>query len=128
MGIDGMQRLEIRGPSHILDTLQETQLVLEDDGLAAISARFFGKRLEFNHRSSNLLEVSYEFRNEPVYQYLTALLRTYPMCWIKNTYMGDDGSCGLWIGRTVRGQPSIQTLEWQELCAEELYQGEDFST
>lgn len=126
MGIDGQQILEIRGPEHILDALQESQLVLNGPTTSEIANRFFGQRLEVCNRKPRCLIVSYEFRNEPVYIYLEELLRKYPMCWMKNTYMGDDGSCGLWIGRMVGGKPIIQTAVWQELCAEELYMGENF--
>jgi len=126
MGIDGQQILEIRGPSEILDILEESHLVLNGPRTSEIANRFFGQRIEVCNRTPKHFVVSYEFRNEPVYEYLQELLQKYPMCWMKNTYMGDDGSCGLWIGRIVGGKPQIQTAIWQELCAEELYMGEDF--
>ena len=127
MGLDGLQRLEIRGPSHILTMLEDCQLVLDECSDHNIPQRFFGRRLEVCQRTPRHLIVSYEFRNEPVYQYLEELLRAYPMCWMKNTYMADDGSCGLWIARMVNGAPRTQAFEWKELCAEEIYNGADFS-
>jgi len=127
MGLDGLQRLEIRGPSHILTMLEDCQLVLDRYYNPDIPERFFGRRLEVCQRTPRHLIVSYEFRNEPIYEYLEDLLRAYPMCWMKNTYMADDGSCGLWIARMVNDKLSIQRFEWKELCAEEMYNGEDFS-
>lgn len=63
----------------------------------------------------------------PIYEYLEALLRKHPQCWIKNQFSTDQGICGVWIGRTVNGQPSIQEQAWTELAYDEIEYGVDFS-
>ena len=127
MGIDGRQVLEIRGASQILDALEQSGIVFEG-GDSQIAARFFGPHnLHVIHRSPRHLVVSYEFRNLPVYEYLTQLLVAHPTVWIKNDYTTEEGYCGLWIGQMYNGSPSIQELEWTELAQEEQEYREDFS-
>jgi len=125
MGIDGTQYLEIRGAQYILDDLEKSGIVFEG-GDPQIAAGCFGSVAEITHRSRRRLVVRYIFRNQPVYEYLTQLLTAYPTIWIKNNYITENGDCGLWIGRTVDGHPSIQDLVWKELMIEEL-QLENFS-
>jgi len=130
MGIDGRNKLCIRGEQEILDRLEASGFALEttDPKLQEIAAIFFGKNIDILHRAPKYLVIGYNFRNQPVYQYLTALLKANPTCWIKNTYTTDIGNCGLWIGRMApNGAASIQELEWEELCEEEIAFETDFS-
>ena len=126
MGIDGTQYLEIRGAPAILDQLEKSGVVFEG-GDPKIAERFFGPAVEVRLRGSRHLVVRYEFRNMPVYEYLTQLLIAHPTLWIKNDYKTENGNCGLWIGRMCNGTPAIQELEWDELMIEEEIYGEDFS-
>jgi len=131
MGIDGRNKLCIRGAQEILDRLEASGFALDttDPELQEIAAVFFGpNNIGILHRGPRYLVIGYNFRNEPVYQYLTALLKANPTCWIKNTYTTDIGICGLWVGRCgPNGSPSIQELEWSELCEEEIEFETDFS-
>jgi len=130
MGNDGIQYLEIRGSNTILDQIQESGLVLETDDteLYHIAYTFFGKeRIIIKHRSEKYLVISYDYRNAPFHNYLRALLRTYPSCWMKNEYVSDDGSCGLWIAHFSNNEVIEQILNWNELSLEELCHEEDFS-
>jgi len=129
MGIDGRQHLEIYGPSESMDALEASRLVLEtaNEELAYISTRFFGKECHIERVAFNRISLWYEFRNQPIYQYLIELLLQYPKCWIKNEYNTENGDCGIWMARMVDGTPSIQEFTWQELCIEEAMGGEDFS-
>jgi len=129
MGIDGIQYLLIYGPSESMDALVTCELVLEtnDEDLAYIGKRFFGNEVSIKRHGFNQIEVTYEFRNEPIYNYLTELLIQNPKCWIKNEYNTENGDCGIWIARMVDGTPSVQEFTWQELCIEEVMGGEDFS-
>ena len=131
MGIDGRNKLCIRGSQEILDRLETCGFTLEtaDPELREISEVFFGPtQVDILHRASRYLIIGYNFRNQPVHQYLAALLTANPTCWIKNTYTTDAGNCGLWIGRMgPNGVPVIQELEWEELCEEEIAFETDFS-
>ena len=132
MGLDGRQRLEIRGPKESLDALEDSGLVLEGgcgvEELDYIASRFFGNDLvNVVGRDDNCLVVSYEFRNRPVYQYLSHILRAYPKCWMKNEFSSDGGYCGLWIASMVGENIAVQELEWEEPCIEEKCFGSDFS-
>ena len=126
MGIDGRQFLEIRGMPYILDQLEQTGIVFIG-GNPVIANRFFGSAAEVSRKSPRYLVVNYEYRNQPVYEYLRQLLDTHPTLWIKNSYTTEIGLCGLWIGRTMNGAPAIQELEWTELTTEEEMMVEDFS-
>lgn len=130
MGIDGRNTLEVRGPDEIINDLEEKGFILhtEDTTLKHIADRFFGSQnIYVKHKDDRYIVIGYEFRNKPVYNYLTALLERYPKCWLKNTYTTETGDCGLWIARMSKGKPVIQELEWIELCDEEVMMGEDFS-
>jgi len=130
MGIDGRNTLEVRGPDTMLDDLEKKGFVLdtEDETLKRIAERFFGtQNIYVKHKDDRYIVIGYEFRNKPIYNYLTALLERYPKCWLKNTYSTETGDCGLWIGRMCKGKPSIQELQWTELYDEEVMMCEDFS-
>jgi hypothetical protein len=130
MGLDGIQYLEIRGPKTVLDTIQESGLFLETDSneLHFIAYNYFGKEhVSICHRTDTYIVISYKFRNKPFLNYLRQALQTYPLCWMKNEYIADDGSCGLWIGRFSNRILKEQILEWTELSLEELEYREDYS-
>lgn len=129
MGIDGRQYLEIRGPKEMLDRIEACGAALSegDEMTLMIAKRFFGPAAEKKHREARHLVLSYEFRNQDVYDYLERLLIAYPQCWMRNDYKTEDGTCGLWIARMRGGVPSVQKLAWQELTIEEIVHAEDFS-
>lgn len=130
MGVDGEQTLQIRGPDSMLDAMETNGLLFDTDDqeLLYIGKRFFGKdQIKIKHRSPKYLVVAYEYRNLPVYQYLSALLLTYPKCWMKNEFHSDQGICGVWIARMTNGEINAQEQAWNELCYEEILMGEDFS-
>ena len=126
MGIDGRNTLIIRGAEEVLNIIESTYLVLDED--KAISARFFGKEnIEIVARQPKLIVIDYEFRNDTVYDYLKLLLTKYPTCWFKNTYITEIGCCGMWIGRFVGSIMKIQELEWTEPSGDEKFYLTDFS-
>lgn len=130
MGIDGSNTLLIRGSEDILNGMEISGLIIDgvNNEIDEIAARFFGhSNIRFRRITPNLLKVSYEFRNMPVYQYLEQLLYKYPMCWFKNTFYTENGDCGLWIGRYLNNNTDIQIHEWKELSHEEIYFETDFS-
>jgi len=128
MGIDGGQKLQIRGPKAILDEIQECGAAIDgNDEVKLIAHHFFGKNVSVEYRTDKYIVFNYHFRNEPIHQYFEALLRAYPMCWIKNEHSTDCGYCGMWIGRFRGDKPEIQEFFWEELCDDEEYHCEDFS-
>ena len=129
MGIDGRQRLQIRGPEPIIKQIEACGAALHEgnEEILHIASRFFGKDIEISHRSERYIVFSYDYRNFPIHQYLEDLLVKYPQCWIKNEYNTETGHCGMWIGRFRGDEPDIQELFWTELIIEEQLMGEDFS-
>jgi len=126
MGIDGRNTLTIRGSEEVINLIESTGLALDEDKV--ISARFFGKEnIKIVARDSKIIVIDYEFRNDTVYDYLKLLLNKYPTCWFKNTYITENGCCGLWIGRFEGGVMNIQELEWLELSYDEKWFATDFS-
>ena len=103
MGIDGRQHLELYGPKESMDALEASRLVLETENeeFAYLGTRFFGKEVSIKRLAFNHIGLSYEFRNEPIYEYLTELLVQHPKCWLKNEYHTEDGDCAIWIARMV---------------------------
>ena len=112
-----------------MDALEASRLVLETENeeFAYLGDRFFGKEVSIKRLAFNHIGLSYEFRNEPIYEYLTELLVQHPKCWLKNEYHTEDGDCAIWIARMVDGNPSVQEFEWQELFIEEALGSQDFS-
>jgi hypothetical protein len=127
MGVDGTQVLQVRGPASVLDAMEACHLIIQgDERISLIANRFFLKA-EMIRREPKFLVVTYEYRNMPVYEYLEALLREFPQCWMKNEFSTDQGICGVWIGRMIDGEPALQEQAWTELGYDELIYGEDFS-
>ena len=128
MGVDGDQTLQIRGPEDMLQEMEASGFVIDgDDEIKHIATRFFGNQVTIKHRSPRFIVIRYEYRNIPVYQYLEALLKAYPKCWMKNEFSTDQGLCGVWIARMVHGKVSIQDHSWAEVHYEEIIHCEDFS-
>lgn len=130
MGIDGYNRLTIRGSKEILDIIEQSGLILDnvDDKCTKIGKRFFGKEnIKILDRIPTCLVVGYEFRNLPIYQYLEKMLTKYHTCWIKNTFSTENGYCGMWVGHYNGDKMYIQKLNWKEPSDEELYHMTDFS-
>ena len=130
MGIDGRQYLEIRGPKEKIDELENLEFKIKgiNKECDILADRFFGKEnIEIKLRDPKYIVISFEYRNDNINQYFVALLNKYPMCWIKNDYSTENGYCGIWIGRFIKGKPYIQEIEWEELTLEEQCMGEDFS-
>jgi hypothetical protein len=129
MGIDGWQKLQIRGHEKIIAEIEACGAALDEgnEEILHIAKRFFGTAAKVTHRSNKYIVFSYEFRNFPINEYLEELLVKYPTCWIKNQYSTDDGQCGMWIGRFRGEEPDIQQFTWTELTDLEEFHGEDFS-
>ena len=141
MGLDGTQRLEIRGPKESLDELEDSGIVVLSESPVLsleiaetgsdfnyIASRFFGTDLvNVISRDDNHLVVSYGFRNRPVYEYLTHVLKAYPKCWMKNEFTTDGGLCGIWVASMCGSEAVTQELEWGEPSIEEKCFETDFS-
>ena len=128
MGIDGTNWLEIHGSKEDIDMLQESGLVIHgNEDISQIAERFFGSKIKILKRRDTHLATTYEFRNYPIYEYLRALLESYPKCWIKNTFKTEVGTTGVWIGRFKNGLVEIQESTWRELTYEEEECVTDFS-
>jgi hypothetical protein len=130
MGIDGVNRLHIRGPKEVLDVLQKTQFCLpipEDSQWKFLLDEYFRKNAKIERGGDHYLYIRYDFRNQAPTDYLTYVLEKYPQLWMKNEYDTEEGYCGIWVARMYNGIPSCQTVEWIEPCIEEMMGCEDFS-
>jgi hypothetical protein len=56
---------------------------------------------------------------QPNYNRLEELIQTYKSCWIKNEWMEEGGSAGVWIGSYRSGEKLIQKMVWEDMCIEE---------
>ena len=130
MGVDGTNMLVIIGPSAALDIIENGGLILSDEevnndsNLMYLKEHYFGdncsiertpKRLKDNgKRTSNCLKIRFNYRNVEPDDYLNLLLQKYKDCWIKNEYVTEIGSCGIWIGEYFNEEIKTQILEWYE--------------
>lgn len=53
------------------------------------------------------------------FEWLDGLVTKYPNAWIKNNWLSEDGSAGVWIGTMRKGQKEINRLEWVDMSLEE---------
>jgi hypothetical protein len=57
----------------------------------------------------------------PEYDRLEGLIQKYKSCWIKNQWIEEGGSAGVWIGSGRSGERVIQKIVWEDMCIEEEY-------
>jgi pyruvate/2-oxoglutarate/acetoin dehydrogenase E1 component len=53
------------------------------------------------------------------FEWVDGLLDKYPDVWIKNNWLSEDGSAGIWIGALRDGKKEIKRLDWQDMSLEE---------
>jgi hypothetical protein len=51
----------------------------------------------------------------PDYDWLNDMTTKYPHCWIKNEWISEDGTAGVWIWR----KNQVKHLEWDDLSMED---------
>ena len=54
---------------------------------------------------------------KPNYLWMELIRIQYPSCWIKNEWISEDGTAGIWIGN----KDAIKSLEWNDLSIEDEY-------
>ena len=122
MGIDGTNTLHVRGPPPALNTIIDTKACInvphEPEYYERLRTEYFALA-SYNRISPNYMTLTYTYRNRPPIDYLTDLLRIYPMCWMKNEFSTDSGICGVWIARMRNGAIEEQECRWEELFWEE---------
>lgn len=136
MGVDGTNMLVIIGPSATLDIIENNGIILSaeelnhDSNLMYLAENYFGdnctiertpKMLKDNgKRTSNCLKINFNYRNVEPDDYLMLLLQKYKDCWIKNEYINEIGSCGIWIGEYVNNEIKTQIVEWYESISNQM--------
>ena len=138
MGIDGSNYLTICGPQKTLDTIEQTRLKLTDEEVSNdrdiiyLMKNYFNedncklirapKQLnQYGKQSSNVLQISFYFRNTHPTVFFIALLKKYPDCHIKNEYNTETGDSGIWIGYIDQdGSTNIQNKEWVDILLHDM--------
>ena len=138
MGIDGSNYLTICGPQKTLDIIEQTRLKLTDEEVSNdrdiiyLMKNYFNednckiirapKQLnQYGKQSSNVLQISFYFRNIHPTDFFIALLKKYPDCHIKNEYNTETGDSGIWIGYIDHdGSTNIQNQEWVDIVLHEM--------
>ena len=138
MGLDGSNYLTICGPQKTLDTIEQTRLKLTDEEVSNdrdtiyLMKHYFNednsklirapKQLnQYGKQSSNVLQVSFYFRNIHPPDFFIALLKKYPDCHIKNEYNTETGDSVIWIGYIDQdGSTNIQNKEWVDIVLHDM--------
>lgn len=65
--------------------------------------------------------INFKLRSDWVadFIWLEGLITKYPEIWIKNNWLSEDGSAGIWIGTMRNGEKEIKRLDWQDMSLEE---------
>ena len=60
---------------------------------------------------------------EPNYDLLNLLKNTYPNIWIKNEWISEDGTSGIWIYNDINNlnAKTIKFFTWHDMCIEDEY-------
>jgi len=53
------------------------------------------------------------------FEWLEGLIVKYPDIWVKNIWLSEDGSAGIWIGTMNNGEKDIKRLDWLDMSIEE---------
>jgi hypothetical protein len=53
----------------------------------------------------------------PDYVWLETMTKKYPSCWIKDEWISEDGSAGVWVG----DKHGSKFMEWNDLSLEDEY-------
>jgi hypothetical protein len=51
---------------------------------------------------------------KPNFQFIENIVDKYPMAWVKNEWISEDGTSGIWVGK----KNSIKTMDWEDLSIE----------
>jgi hypothetical protein len=52
---------------------------------------------------------------KPDIQFIDTLINKYPLSWIKNEWISEDGKCGIWVGN----KNNIKFMDWEDLSIED---------
>jgi len=66
-------------------------------------------------KSKHGLRVQYNTAWTCHFQFIESLLNKYPLAWIKNEWISEDGTSGICIGT----KNNIKTMEWHDLSIDE---------
>ena len=66
---------------------------------------------------SSKLGIRLEFITDwkPDIQFIDTLINKYPLSWIKNEWISEDGKCGIWVGN----KNNIKFMDWEDLSIED---------
>ena len=65
-------------------------------------------------QSTHGLRVQYNTAWTCNFHFTETLSQNYPFAWIKNEWISEDGTSGIWIGK----KNCIKTMEWEDLSIE----------
>tara|TARA_R110002074_G_scaffold340636_1_gene511090 strand:- start:120 stop:452 length:333 start_codon:yes stop_codon:yes gene_type:complete len=67
---------------------------------------------------SNKLAVMLDFITawKPDIQFIDAIVDKYPLSWIKNEWISEDGKAGVWVG----SKNNIKYMDWDDLSIEDI--------
>ena len=68
-------------------------------------------------KQSSKLGIRIEFITawKPDIQFIDTLINKYPLSWIKNEWISEDGKCGIWVGN----KNNIKFMDWEDLSIED---------
>jgi hypothetical protein len=67
-----------------------------------------------NQNSKLGIRFNYITAWKPNFQFIEMLVDKYPMAWVKNEWISEDGTSGIWVGK----KNSIKSMDWEDLSIE----------
>jgi len=83
-----------------------------------ILQEFSDKLQNVSVTQSNKLAVMLDFITawKPDIQFIDAIVDKYPLSWIKNEWISEDGKAGVWVG----SKNNIKYMDWDDLSIEDI--------
>jgi|OM-RGC.v1.027944980 hypothetical protein len=74
--------------------------------------------IEIRVRGEKGIICSFDTAWTPDFEWLEMINDKYKLCWIKNEWIVEDGTAGIWIGRFEDNDKKISMFEWFDLSIE----------
>ena len=89
-----------------------------ENDIVYILQDFYDKIPNISVTQSNKLAAMLDFITDwkPDIQFIDAIVDKYPLSWIKNEWISEDGKAGVWVG----SKNNIKYMDWDDLSIEDI--------
>ena len=82
-------------------------------------AEHYFKNIIFTKKCPYGIQFRQDTKWRPDFEWMQRAIVKYPNCWVKNEWIEEGGTAGVWVGSLTNG---IQSMTWEDLCIEAKHQ------